>query len=165
MTEIGLLQRMLGYGDSANDQLLAGARALDDQGLDQPFDIGPGSLRRTLMHILVGEEVWLSRWKGVSETPWGDEKAKLTPDQIAARFKAVRNARDEFLAPLSPGELDREQVYRDSKGSLYRATLREMLLQGVVHSTHHRAQAVNILRRLGRPAPELDFMMGCRRPV
>jgi uncharacterized damage-inducible protein DinB len=40
-----------------------------------------------------------------------------------------------------------------------------MLLQGALHSKHHQAQAVNILRRLGAAWPELDYMMHVRKPV
>jgi uncharacterized damage-inducible protein DinB len=40
-----------------------------------------------------------------------------------------------------------------------------MLLQLCYHATHHRAQAVNILRRLGTQAPELDYMMRIREPA
>jgi hypothetical protein len=43
------------------------------------------------------------------------------------------------------------QNYRDSKGSLFKATLNDMLIQNVMHSTHHRAQIVNAIRRVGQP--------------
>lgn len=166
MTDLALLRTLFDYGDWANDQLLAAATSLSAAHLDQPFDIGPGSLRRALLHILIGEEVWLARWRGEVETKWGGEKETVEPPAMRDRFAALRSSRDAFLSALRPGDLDRAQTYRDSKGSLFTATLRDMLIQGHVHSTHHRAQAVNILRRLGlgTPPPELDYMMRARRP-
>lgn len=165
MTELGLFQRMLGYGDWANDQLLSAARSQSDAALDRVFDIGRGTLRKTLLHIQIGEEVWLSRWSDVTETKWGNESETTPISEIAARFNRVRTQRDAFFAGLIPERLDREQPYRDSRGSLFQATLREMIIQGIWHSTHHRAQGVNILRRLGAAAPELDFMMSVRKAV
>jgi uncharacterized damage-inducible protein DinB len=57
------------------------------------------------------------------------------------------------------------QEYRDSRGSKFRATLADMITQGLVHSIHHRAQATNAIRRLGRNAPEMDYMVHIRQPV
>jgi uncharacterized protein YciI len=57
------------------------------------------------------------------------------------------------------------QVYRDSKGSLFQATLGDMLMQGVMHTKHHQAQAVNALKRLGAAWPELDYMYRVRKPA
>lgn len=165
MTDLELLHSQFAYGDWANDRLVAAAEPLSAEQLDQRFDIGMGSLRRTIMHVLVGEEVWLARWRGETQKMWGGENEPLPPAGMTPRFEAMRAARAAFFGTLRAGDLDREQVYRDSKGSQFRAALRDMLIQGFVHSTHHRAQAVNILRRLGQPAPELDFMMHARRPA
>ena len=40
----------------------------------------------------------------------------------------------------------------------------DMILQGLVHSIHHRAQAVNMLRQLGLGPPEVDYMTSVRLP-
>jgi uncharacterized damage-inducible protein DinB len=66
---------------------------------------------------------------------------------------------------LTEKELGQMIAYRDSKGSLFAATLSDMLLQGILHSVHHRAQAVNMVRRLGGAALEMDYMTFVRRPV
>jgi uncharacterized damage-inducible protein DinB len=89
----------------------------------------------------------------------------LSPEEVLKALELIWPERDAFLASLDPGRLDAEQPYRDSRGTLFRATLRRMLLQGIVHSIHHRAQAVNAIRRLGGAAPEVDFIMSVRQPV
>lgn len=167
MTDLDLLRHLFAYGDWANDQLVGAGAPLSADQLDRPFDIGPGSLRRTLLHILIGEEVWLARWQGEVERKWGGEREPVEPATIAARFTSLRAPRTAFLSGLRASDLDRVQTYRDSKGSLFTATLRDMLIQGHMHGTHHRAQAVNILRRLGlgTPPPELDYMMHVRTPA
>jgi uncharacterized damage-inducible protein DinB len=176
MHDLVSIQSLCRYSDSANRQVLAAAAALDGPHaantdpapaslLDQPLDIGVGSLRKILQHILNGELTWLKRMQGEIECKWPGEKHPLPLLEVRERLEEVFQAREEFLRQLDPGKLDRMQDYRDSRGSLYRATLRDMLLQGIVHSIHHRAQVVNAIRRLGGSPPEVDYMVARRQGV
>lgn len=153
------------YSDWANTRLCEVAGNLSNEALDQPFDIGLGSLRRTLTHIWAGEHVWTLRWQGRSETPWPIETAPVAPATLLQRYAEVRARRDAFVAELSPEKLRDEVVYRDSKGSLFHATLNEMILQLMVHSIHHRAQAANLIRRLGGTVDDMDYMYHVRLPA
>lgn len=153
------------YSDWSNRVLCARAASLTDEQLDRPLDIGRGCLRLNLTHTLVGETVWLARWKETPSVPWPSENQGLSPAQILERFESVWKDRDAFLTSLSPYRLAREQVYRDSKGSLFAATLQDMILQGFMHSKHHQAQSVNMIRRVGGEPPELDYMYRVRRAV
>jgi uncharacterized damage-inducible protein DinB len=161
------LRRMFAYSDLANATVLRSAGELPDAHLDQPIDIGPapGSLRRILVHTYNGERVWLSRQKGNVETPWPTESVVPAISQLLADFQVVAQDREVWLSALEPTRLEEEQSYRDSRGSLFRATLMDMILQGLTHSVHHRAQATNAIRRLGGKAPELDYMYHHRRPA
>lgn len=152
------------YSDWANTQILAAAGALTDVQLDQPFDMSRGTLRRTLLHTYAGEHVWLQRCQGHAETPWIDEDEPAAVAAIRERFAATWRERDAFLAALTDGSLARMQTYRDSYGTLFQAALGDMLLQMHLHSTHHRAQLVSMLRRLGAPPIELDYMYWRRQP-
>ena len=160
-----MIERMFRYSDWANERLVSAASSLSDEQLDQPMEIGLGSLRATLKHIHDGESVWLARWQGRSETPWPSYYERPTVAELAARFKQTITERETFLKSLSPTDFDRNVTYRDSKGSRFGATLRDMVLQGINHSVHHRAQAVNILRRVGAELVELDYMVFVRKPA
>lgn len=158
------------YGDAANTRILDAAAPLADDALDTKFDMGPGSLRRTLLHIDAGERTWLARWMlgrdgAVAEPKWPDESQRTPVREIAASLRKTAAERDAFVRTLTGADLAREQTYRDSKGSLFRATLGDMITQSIVHSIHHRAQAVNMLRRLGADAPDVDYMYSIRRPA
>ncbi len=163
--DLDTIRTLLQYSDWANDRILQCSRSLSKAQLDQRFDIGRGSLRKTLLHIYAGELVWLQRWKGLTETHWIDEEETAAVATIQERFQAAWADRSKFLDSLTNSDLPRVQIYRDSKGSLFRAALGDMMLQMCIHSTHHRAQAVNILRRLGTESPELDYMMWVRQPA
>lgn len=159
------LRSLFEYSDWANARVVEAAERVPDDALDRPLDLGPGSLRRILIHTYNGEHVWLQRWKGVQETKWPSESEAVPVLEIARRFTANSAARAAFFEKLAAADLERGQQYRDSKGSVFAATLGDMILQGHVHSVHHRAQAVNALRRLGGPIVELDYMMRVRRPA
>ncbi len=163
MGDLTTIKKLLGYSDWANGQLALAASNLSPESLDKTFDIGLGTMRRILLHILAGETVWLQRWQGRRDTPWPNEDDLVPPATIQARFAEVSAQRDRFLAGLKPEETSRAIVYRDSKGSLFSATLGDMMIQMSTHSTHHRAQAVNVFRRLGALPPELDYMMWVRK--
>jgi uncharacterized damage-inducible protein DinB len=165
MTDTATLVDLFKYNDHANDLVYRAASPLGDDLLDRPLDIGLGSLRRILIHIYNGEFVWLKRWQGQIETGWPREDGRQSPEELLEMLRSLRQERDAFVHSRDARALDAVQIYRDSRGSLFQATLREMILQGFVHSTHHRAQAVNAIRRLGGKAPEVDLMVSVRRPA
>ncbi len=165
MIDLATIRQLLHYNDWADRQILVACEGLSDEQLDRVFDIGRGSLRRLLLHILAGESVWVKRWQGNAETPWPNEDEPASVGMIASRFAETVRDRSLYLGTIDPPQLDRTVIYRDSKGSLFMATLGDMMIQMCLHSVHHRAQAVNVLRRLGATPPELDYMMWIRRPV
>lgn len=154
------------YSDWANGQILAASAKLPDNKLDQPFEMGPGgTLRSTLLHIHAAEHVWLQRWQARTETPWPDERERASVATIADRLAATYQARDAFLNSLKDADLAKPITYRDSKGSLFAAPLADMMMQMILHSHHHRAQAVNMIRRAADVLVELDYMMWVRQPA
>lgn len=165
MLHLDTLQIFFRYSVWANEEVLGAAASLTEESLDRSFDIGRGSLRKTLLHLHAGEDVWLHRWQGLTETPWPDESEKATVETIHARFRATWLQRSRFMATLKAADAENMVAYRDSKGSLFKATLGDMMVQAIVHSTHHRAQAVNMIRRLGGAVVEVDYMMWVRQPA
>src|SRR5438132_326535 len=134
MIELGTIRPLLEYGDWANGRLVEASGGLTDEQLDRAMEIGPGSMRRVLLHVWAGEDVWLKRWMGKIETPWPDEKEKVAMAGIAERLERTRSERERFVSGLESGALSRKQSYRDSKGGLFAATLGDMMVQGCVHS-------------------------------
>lgn len=162
MFDLQTIQAVFEYSDHANGLVVDAAVGLGDEQLDRPIEMGRGNLRKTLIHLLAGEYVWLQRCRGEADTPWPDEDVKLTVGEIAERLKETSAARSAFLKTLEPGKLTETRTYLDSYGGYFSASLAQMILQGFVHSVHHRAQAVNMLRRLGARPPEVDFMQSVR---
>lgn len=165
MTQLETMRELFRYDDWANDRVLQAASSLTDEQLDRSIDMGCGSLRKTLMHMLCAEQVWVQRWQGKSETPWPDENERASVAAMTDRFHKARSVREAFLRDLRDEALSRPMEYRDSFGGLFSAKLGDMMLQLCNHSTHHRAQAVNMIRRAEVKPPELDYMYWrLRRP-
>jgi uncharacterized damage-inducible protein DinB len=156
---------MFQYGDWADGRLLDAAASVPDERLDESFDMGRGTLRKTLVHLWAGHDVWLARWQGKADTPWPDENQPITIAELRDRLARTQQRRGDFIAGLSPADPDAQLTYLDSLGGIFSATLGQMMLQGANHATHHRAQAVNMLRRLRAGLVELDYMMRVRTPM
>jgi uncharacterized damage-inducible protein DinB len=55
MIHLGTVRDLFRHSDWARDKLLERAAQLDDAALDRPFEMGVGSLRETLQHLLFAE--------------------------------------------------------------------------------------------------------------
>ncbi len=163
MESIEVINHMLAYGAWANGAMVEAVRPLVAR-WEEPLEIGPGSLHKIIQHTLIGEEIWLQRWQGNGEVPWQGQ-VETTVEGFRARFETIAAARSSFVKSLTATDLVRVQPYRDSKGIMFQAPVADMLLQGVLHSHHHRAQAANAIRRLGGATLELDYMYHVRMPV
>ena len=108
MIQLETIRAFLRYDDWANDRVLQAAGPLTDEQLDRSFEMGLGSLRKTLMHILCAEQVWVQRWQGHAETPWPDEKERAAVAAIGERVRETRGVREAFLRNLRDDALTRE---------------------------------------------------------
>jgi uncharacterized damage-inducible protein DinB len=158
------LRTLVRYSDHANNLVLRSAVGLSNDQLDRLFDMGVGSLRKTLIHIVDGESVWLQRCQGNPEAKWPPQDEPRNVSAITEGLQKTYRERDAFLATVREDDMARAMVYRDSRGGLFETTLGDMLLQLCIHSMHHRAQAVNMLRRVEGSPPEVDYMVWMRRP-
>ncbi|MCG3138232.1 MAG: hypothetical protein HJJLKODD_02093 [Phycisphaerae bacterium] len=165
MSELHVLHGLLDYSDWANLQVLAAATHLSAAQLDQPFEIGMGTLRQTILHLYNGEAVWLKRWQGETETPWPSEDLPTPINALQQQFEALAIRRRQRIETTGFGNMQATIRYRDSRGSLFQTTPKDMVMQMIIHSIHHRAQIVNMLRRLGVGLVELDYMMRVRQPL
>ncbi len=164
-SRLNWIAELFRYGQQMNLELLRVAGGLTAEQLDRPLDIGMGSVRRILAHVLHGEATWLARFTGHAEAPWPAAEPDISPEQIAARLAEVALQRSTFLDALDPARLSDRLAYRDSRGSQFTATLQQMLIQTVLHSHHHRAQIVNSIRRVGGHVVEVDYMYSVRQPM
>ncbi len=147
------------YGQWANGRILAACSDLADEQLDQPKELGLGSLRNTLFHVMVVEEIWLERWL---QKPWRSfqvEAKGTSLQEIEERLREVANQRDTFLQQVGKDVGGQVCHYRDARGNPQSNRLDELLMHVANHGIHHRAQALHFLKSFGKTFPGgLDFL-------
>ncbi len=149
------LRALFVHNDWARVKLLAAAEPLSDEQLDRPFEMGLGSLRKTLHHLWWAEELWLGRWLERADTRPEDPQPRLSVADLRQCFSKTARDRDDFLdRVVEAGESSRIS-YVNSRGESWSHPLGDMMLHVCNHGFHHRAQARapckrHRRRRLGR---------------
>ncbi|MHC4428354.1 MAG: DinB family protein [Planctomycetota bacterium] len=155
-----IVERMLQHNAWATRLLLERCETLSAEQFNTPFDIGPGSLHDTLLHVTGTMRRWADRIQDREIRPSvEDEERTWTPREIltllaqttaeleeAARA-IVREDRLEEIIVLRIRELPEPLSF--TRGTA--------IVHVLTHGVHHRAQALNVLRRLGETdLPDVD---------
>ncbi len=161
--DVMMLRGYFKYDEWANGRLLDAAMALDDERLDRPFEFGLKTLRRTLLHIRDAGQNWLDNWLHGSTPGWVRLPVTTSIAELRELHRLTAEARREFLAKLDDAALACEILAQPAEGMRLYFRLGEAMLQVCCHGTHHRAQALNMLRRLGAETPPLDYVVMARQ--
>ena len=146
------------YNRWANERLLNAAATLTDEEFDRDLKSSFPSVRATLSHIAAAEWVWLSRWEGVSPTGFPGDRADATLADVRAFFDDNWTAQQQFLDALDDTALERIVDYRNIRGDAFQSPLVALMRHMINHSTYHRGQVVTVIRQLGHPVPNTDFV-------
>ena len=150
------------YSDWSRARVFASAARLTDEQLERPFEMGSGTLRATLTHLRDAEQWWYQNWTAGPGQPFPAPPAGISVAKLAREFEEIVAARAQFLAGLMDGDLQRPIGAEPRPGRRLEFPLGVTLLQLCTHGTHHRAQALNMLRHVGGEVPALDFVMMMR---
>ncbi len=160
--ELSPLRHYFRYADWANDRVLAAAEGLDDAALDRPLEIGLGTLRKTVLHVEGAERNWLENWMQGSKPGFLVRPETIGIAELRAKWRDTARIRNAFLATLDDAALQREILAQPEEGIRLYYRLGTIMLHVITHGTHHRAQALNMLRKLGVAPPVLDYIIWCR---
>lgn len=164
MTPCLLIRRLHQHRQWANHRLLATAETLTETQLRRPFEIGQGSVWRTLLHLYAAEYVWLAALEG-NESPVapGDLPGKLPGNQqgdrpienlaaLIAHWRELDQRWEHYLAALTDAELDKT-IWKVSTssgaGARHPTQVSDVLLHVCTHAQYTTAQGVNMLRHAG----------------
>jgi uncharacterized damage-inducible protein DinB len=154
----------LAHNAWATNELLRVCEKLDDAQWHRRFDMGPGSLHDTLTHIVGAMLRWADRIDG----PPQPVRASIEDGtrRSAAQLRALLDDAESSLAASAARARQRgldTALDVTLGGTPYRFTLGAMLVHVTTHGMHHRAQCLNMLRRLGAAGisdalPDLDVL-------
>lgn len=153
-----VLRSLLEHNTWATRVLLRACAALNQEQFHQRFDIGPGSLHDALRHIVGAMLRWADRIARRELRPSIDEGPRLTVDEM---LELLGRAHDDLVEIAervqASGELTHPIEFRMPEGISYHFSKATSLVHVATHGMHHRAQVLNMLRRLGCPPLGLDL--------
>jgi uncharacterized damage-inducible protein DinB len=155
-----VFDRLLGHDEWATRRLLERCRGLTPAQFTQRFDMGPGSLHDTLTHVVSAMRRWADRIEGRPLRESLEKPAAPRPPAELVRYldEAARDLRSVAARIDSAGTLDETfQVSFAGAPAPITLTRGTAIVHVATHGAHHRAQCLNMLRRLGvADPPDLD---------
>lgn len=159
MSSISMVEDLYRANDWAHGKLFRLGDGLTDEQLDAKRELGMGSLRATLFHVLAAEEIWYERWTAVQTRPFPLDPAGIALAEIEERLKVVAAKRQELIDRERADGWSRIVNYKDIRGNEHSRALNGLLLHVANHGVHHRAQALKYLKGFGRNAVVgLDYL-------
>ncbi|TNE82110.1 MAG: damage-inducible protein DinB [Gammaproteobacteria bacterium] len=166
-------QLMGGYNRRMNRQVYGVAAKLDQESLCRDAGAFFRSILGTLNHIMVGDLLWLRRFRGHRDGYFAlDELGGLPRPQgldeiLFADFSALWSCResvDEIVVRWLETETGTSDfadnlTYANSKGVVSTRNFGELLCHFFNHQTHHRGQVSTLLSQMGCDIGVTDFLI------
>ncbi len=130
--------------------------ALQDSGTNNK------ELFRLVRHIAIAERVWLLRLNGKSSAHYSlwEEAEDLTT--LRTMFKENAKQYQLYIEGLDPSQLDEMIDYANQSGVPFRTSVRDILLQVLLHGQYHRGQINRALRSEPAEPAQVDYITFAR---
>ena len=176
---LSIVRRLHQHRTWVNARLISAVEHLSEGQRRAVFEIGQGSLWKSLLHLYAAEFVWLETNLGSDDfvVP-GDLPGKIPGNQegtggisrweeLVSCWSELDGRWNEYLSGLTAAALD-EFVYRKRivSGEVKRLGTRRVdtLLHVCTHAHYTTAQVVNMLRQLGvEPLPDIMLISLARQ--
>lgn len=145
------LTKQFQYNDWANESLFAVIRA------DPDF---PERGKSIFSHLLLSQKAWFERMQGASPSQpfWQD----LSLEQMEELITTTGHDWREYVAVVPQHQFRSLVSYTNSKGESFANTALDIMAHLLNHSSHHRAQIVQLIRQSGHQPPMLDYIVYAR---
>jgi uncharacterized damage-inducible protein DinB len=119
-------------------------------------------LLKLVRHVAVAERVWLSRLqgKGTAQYSLWEEADDLTV--IRTMFEENAEQYRVYIEELEESELDKMIDYANQSGFPFRTSVRDILLQVLLHGQYHRGQINRALRIESAEPAQVDYITFAR---
>jgi len=151
--------KLMEYNIWAHRLILTQLESLPATLLDKPLGGSFGSIKATLVHLLLSDWLWLNRWKGI---PLADipEWPLNNLNEIKHRWGSIQ---DEMLAIAHTLANDPEKniEFITRKGAHHTLPWADIVVHVVNHGTYHRGQITHMLRTAGEQPVGTDYFLFC----
>ncbi|ETT72466.1 DinB family protein [Paenibacillus sp. FSL R7-277] len=115
-------------------------------------------LLKLVRHVAVAEQVWLSRLQGKGSTQYAlwEEAEDLTT--IRQLFEENAEQYRSYIGKLEESVLDQMISYSSQNGRSFQTSIRDILLQVLLHGQYHRGQINRALRMEGAEPAPVDYI-------
>jgi uncharacterized damage-inducible protein DinB len=149
-----LLDRLVEHDHWATTELLNLGRDLDDEQLDQSFDIGHRTARATFDHMIFNLGFWTALANGQPFEGRQDDRSLTALADRHERYYATF----ADLARRKRDEQSLEETFTDHYDSPM--TFGGAILHVILHNAEHRTEVLHIFERLGvQGLPEIDHAL------
>lgn len=149
---------MAAYNQNANATLYEACAELSSQELAKDKSAFFGSIMGTLNHIMVGDDIWMARFKEIP-IPHSALNEVLFTD--FATLKTERRARDEdivtFFTNAGDAFYEGDFTFKSMAGDTFTKPVLQILSHFFNHQTHHRGQVHTLLTQSGIKTPVSDL--------
>jgi uncharacterized damage-inducible protein DinB len=152
-------RQLYAFNRWATERILQAVASLPQEQFQQDLGSSFRSIRDTLVHMMSGEWVWLSRWNGSSPAAMPEHWQEVGFERMSAEWTELDGQLQAFVGNLTEDGLDRLISYRSTAGEPFTTPLSQMLRHVVNHSTYHRGQVATMLRQSGAAAPATDLIV------
>jgi uncharacterized damage-inducible protein DinB len=147
------LRNLLAYNEWANRRVIGSLKASPDP---------PAKALRALSHLLVAEQAWMKRLRENLDSTGFDFWPAGSVDACETLAAEVSRSYGDFLGDLSEDRLGSFARYKNSKGTEFETSYRDVLTHVMLHSAYHRGQVATALREAGREPAQTDYIVFVR---
>ncbi|MGU3473988.1 DinB family protein [Paenibacillus sp. D51F] len=119
-------------------------------------------LLKLVRHIAVAEQVWLSRLQGKGSAQYSLWEAAEDLSAIQTTFEENAEQFRVYIEGLEESELDDMIDYANQSGDPFRTSVRDILLQVLLHGQYHRGQINRALRIESAEPVQVDYITFAR---
>lgn len=155
----------------ARGKLFEWLRPLPDADYRREFPLGMKRLSATLPHMMLAEWAYAWRMEKGTKVDWSQaaiardaepafaEVERLWTEQAERTLQVIEACRAGTTPSGGWGTIHETRHPIDGKTMVVRAAASDIFMQLFSHETHHRAQAMSMLRMLGVAAQDLDYSL------
>ncbi len=153
MQTLESLRHLVAFNEWANRRMIESLKAFDNQS---------AKALRALSHLLIAEKEWMTRILHDEDSTGFDFWQEASLDECVTLANEMAKAYADFVNELTEEKLDNTATYKNSKGTEYTTTFRDILTHVLFHSMAHRGQVAMALRADGGEPIWSDYIVFVR---